>query len=156
MKKVNWFELLEMVLITELVGVLGSLLSGNVKETYTSFHQPPLAPPGWVFGIIWPILYLLMAIAAYCILQMGSNPDGKTAMAFYWAQLIVNFFWPIVFFRWQRLWLSVGVIVLLDVLVLITAIRFYQLKKAAGYLMVPYLLWILFATYLNIGIAVLN
>jgi len=97
-----------------------------------------------------------MAIAAYCILQMGSNPDGKTAMAFYWAQLIVNFFWPIVFFRWQRLWLSVGVIVLLDVLVLITAIRFYQLKKAAGYLMVPYLLWILFATYLNIGIAVLN
>ncbi|HHY51718.1 MAG TPA: tryptophan-rich sensory protein [Clostridiales bacterium] len=156
MKKVNWFDLLEIVLITELIGILGSLLSGNNQEVYTSFRQPPLAPPGWVFGIIWPILYLLMAIAAYCILQIGPHADSKAAMVFYWAQLIVNFFWPIVFFRLKQLWLSVGVIVLLDILVILTIMRFRKLKITAGNLMIPYLLWILFATYLNIGIAVLN
>lgn len=156
MKKINWFQLLVIVLITELIGLLGNLFSGNSGQVYTSFVKPPLSPPGWIFGVIWPVLYLLMGIAAYIIYQTPETPERKEAITLYWVQLFVNFLWPIVFFRFQWYWASVVVILLLDVLVLITTIRFYNIKKVAGYLMVPYLLWILFATYLNVGISVLN
>lgn len=155
-KKINWFQLLAIVLITELIGLLGNLFSGNSGQIYTSFVKPPLSPPGWLFGVIWPVLYLLMGIAAYIIYQTPETPERKKAITLYWVQLIVNFLWPIVFFRFQWYWASVVVILLLDILVFMTTIRFYNIKKVAGYLMVPYLLWILFATYLNVGIAVLN
>lgn len=136
--------------------MLGNLFSGKAGQIYTSFVKPPLSPPGWLFGVIWPILYLLMGIAAYIIYQTPPTPERKKATTLYWVQLFVNFLWPIIFFRFKWYWISVAVIILLDVLVLITTIRFYKIKKAAGYLMIPYLIWILFATYLNIGIAVLN
>ncbi len=155
-RKINWFQLLVIILITELVGVLSSLLSGNTEQIYTSFIKPPLSPPGWLFGVIWPILYLLIGIAAYIIYQAPQTPERKKAITLYWVQLFVNFLWPIIFFRFEWYWISVIVILLLDVLVLITMIWFYNIKKMGGYLMMPYLLWILFATYLNIGIAVLN
>ncbi len=156
MKRINWLQLLVIVLITELAGVLGGLLSGNTGQIYESFVKPPLSPPGWLFGIIWPVLYLLMGIAAYIIYQMPKTPERKKATTLYWVQLFVNFLWPIVFFRFEWYWISVAVILLLDALVLITTILFYNIKKPAGYLMIPYLIWILFATYLNIAIAVLN
>ncbi|MDP4133207.1 MAG: TspO/MBR family protein [Bacillota bacterium] len=156
MKKINWFRLIVIVLITELIGLLGSLFSGNTGEIYTSFTKPPLSPPGWLFGIVWPVLYLLMGIAAYIIYQMPKSPERKKATTLYWIQLLVNFIWPIVFFRFEWYWISVAIILLLDVLVLITTLYFYKIRKGAEYLMLPYLLWILFATYLNIGIAILN
>jgi len=156
MKKIDWIQLLTIILISELVGVLGSLLSGNPGVIYTSFVKPPLSPPGWLFGIIWPVLYLLMSIAAYIIYQTPQTLERKEATTIYWIQLFVNFLWPIVFFRFEWYWIAVGIIILLDILVLITTLRFYKINKAAGYLMIPYLLWILFATYLNFGIAVLN
>jgi len=156
MKKIDWIQLLTIILISELVGVLGSLLSGNPGVIYTSFVKPPLSPPGWLFGIIWPVLYLLMSIAAYIIYQTPQTLERKEATTIYWIQLFVNFLWPIVFFRFEWYWIAVGIIILLDILVSITALRFYKINKAAGYLIIPYLLWILFATYLNIGIAVLN
>lgn len=156
MKKINWFLLLAIVLITELVGVLGSLFSGNTGQIYTSLIKPPLSPPGWLFGVIWPILYLLMSIAAYIIYQTPQTLERKKAILLYWIQLFVNFLWPIVFFRFEWYWISVGIILLLDILVSITTVWFYKINKTAGYLMIPYLLWIFFATYLNIGIAVLN
>lgn len=156
MKKINWLQLLGIVLITELAGVLSSLASGNTGQIYTSLIKPPLSPPGWLFGVVWPVLYLLMGIAAYIIYQTPQTTDREKAINLYWVQLFVNFLWPIVFFRFEWYWIAVLVILLLDVLVIITTIWFYRLNKVAGYLMIPYLLWILFATYLNIGIAVLN
>ena len=156
MKKIHWFQLISIVLITELIGALGGLLSGNTGQIYTAFIKPSFSPPGWLFGIIWPLLYLLMGIAAYIIYQTHLTPQRKKAISLYWVQLFVNFLWPIVFFRFEFYWISVAVILLLDVLVFITTRTFYKLKKPAGYLMIPYLIWILFATYLNIGIAFLN
>lgn len=156
MKKINWFQLLTIIIITELVGVLSNLLSGNTAQIYTSIINPPLSPPPWLFGVIWPILYLLMSIAVYIIYQTPKTLDCKKAITLYWVQLFVNFLWPIIFFRFEWYWIAVGVIILLDVLVAITTVWFYKINKAAGYLMIPYLLWILFATYLNIGIAILN
>ena len=156
MKKINWFQLLVIVLATELIGLLSSLFSGTTGQIYKSLVKPPLSPPGWLFGVIWPVLYLLMGIAVYIIYQTPQTPVRKKATDLYWVQLIVNFLWPIIFFRFEWYWISVAVILLLVLLVLITTIWFYRIKKVAGYLMIPYLLWILFATYLNIGIAVLN
>ncbi len=155
-KKIDWFQLFVIVLATELIGMLSSLFSGNAGQIYSSFIKPPLSPPGWLFGVIWPILYLLMGIAAYIIYQSPPTPDRKKAITLYWMQLFVNFLWPIVFFRFEWYWIAFAVILILDVLVLTTTIWFYRIKKVAGYLMLPYFLWILFATYLNIGIAVLN
>ncbi len=156
MKKINWFQLIVIILITQLAGLLSNVFSGNIGEIYTSFTKPPLSPPQWLFGVVWPVLYLLMGIAVYLIYQTPQTPERKKATTLYWIQLLVNFLWPIVFFRFEWYWVSVAIILLLDVLVLITTVWFYRIKKEAGYLMVPYLLWILFATYLNIGIAVLN
>lgn len=156
MKKINWFRLLNIVLITQITGLISNLLSGNTRQIYSTFNKPPLAPPGWLFGAVWPVLYLLIAIAVYIIYQQPQTLDSKKAIQLYWVQLFVNFLWPIVFFRFNLYEGAVGVIILLDILVAITMVRFYQIKKTAGYLLAPYLLWILFATYLNIGIALLN
>ena len=156
MKKIKWFQLFVIVLITELIGVIASLLSGNIGEFYTSFEKPPLSPPGWLFGVVWPVLYLLMGIAAYIIYQSPKTSDRNKATNLYWLQLFVNFLWPIIFFRFGWYWISVIVILVLDVLVIMTINWFYKINKTAGYLLIPYLLWLLFATYLNIGIAILN
>jgi benzodiazapine receptor len=156
MKKINWFQLLLIVMSTELVGILGSIFSGNIGQIYASFIKPPLSPPGWLFGIVWPVLYLLMGVAAYCVYRTPPSYARKRALMLYWVQLFVNFLWPIVFFRFELFWVAAAIILLLDALVALTALRFYQIKPVAGYLMIPYLLWILFATYLNIGIAILN
>ncbi len=156
MKKINWFQLLLIVMATELIGILGSIFSGNIGQIYASFIKPPLSPPGWLFGIVWPVLYLLMGVAAYCVYRAPASYARKRALMLYWLQLFVNFLWPIVFFRFELLWVAAAIILLLDALVALTALRFYQIKPLAGYLMIPYLLWILFATYLNIGIAILN
>lgn len=155
-KKVNWYQLLVIVAITELTGLLSSIFSGNVGSIYSSLTKPPLSPPGWLFGIIWPVLYLLMGIAAYIIYQAPLTPERRKATRLYWVQLAVNFVWPIVFFRFELYWVAVAVILLLDVLVLLNTIWFSKINRTAGYLMIPYLLWILFATYLNIGVAILN
>jgi len=156
MKKINGSQLFTLILITQIFGLLSNLLSGQTRQIYTALIKPPLAPPGWLFGVIWPLLYLLIGMAAYLIYQKPQTAESKIAIRLYWAQLLVNFLWPIVFFRFEWYDLAVGVIILLDVLVAVAVIRFYNVKKIAGYLMVPYLLWILFATYLNIGVALLN
>ena len=156
MKKIDWYLLLKIVLVTELIGILSGLFAGNTGQLYASFIKPPLSPPGWLFGVVWPVLYLLMGIAAYLIYLAPQSQDRQQAITLYWVQLFVNFLWPIVFFRFEGYWLSVAVILLLVILVAMTTLQFWKINKTAGYLMLPYLLWLLFATYLNIGVAVLN
>lgn len=156
MKKINWSQLITVLVVTQLAGVFGSLLSGPARQIYAPLVKPPLSPPGWLFGVVWPVLYLLMGIAAYTVYQMRRTSERQNALAFYWAQLFVNFLWPVLFFRFELYWLSAAVILLLIALVLITTVKFFKIKPAAGYLMIPYLLWLFFAAYLNIGVAVLN
>ncbi len=155
-KKLNWFQLLTIVLTTELAGLMGGLLSGNTGQLYATLIKPPLSPPSWLFAIIWPLLYLLMGIAAYIMYQAPQTPLRQRSVLLYWIQLFVNFLWPIIFFRFNLYWLAVAVVIILDILVAITTVGFFKTKKTAGYLLLPYLIWILFATYLNIGVAILN
>lgn len=145
------------ILIAEGVGLLSSLLAGDTRAFYQTLNQPAFAPPGWLFPVAWGILYALMGAAAALIpTSMGADADKKRALTLYGLQLLLNFSWSIVFFRFGLLWPSVLVILALLLLVVLTFLAFLDIRPLSGYLLIPYLLWLLFATYLNISIAILN
>lgn len=143
------------VVIALLAGGLASLLGGETATLYEELVSPPLAPPGWVFPVVWTGLYILMGIAAGIVTKSGGVDSGK-AMALYYVQLGLNVLWPLIFFRLE--WISVAAVwlLLLTVTLFATWWRFRAINNVAGWLLVPYLLWCLFALYLNIGYAVLN
>lgn len=157
MKVKDFFGVVFSVLISEGIGFLSSLFAGDLKASYATFTKPVLAPPDWLFGIAWTILYLFMGIAAYLVYRsIVPKERKKIALVWYAIQLFINFIWSIIFFRADSMWLALAVIIILDILVLITMIRFRQINKNAFLLMVPYFIWILFATYLNVAFAILN
>lgn len=155
--KHHWQGLLISILIAELTGILSSLIAGSIRPVYNAYIKPPFSPPGWLFGVVWPLLYALMGIAAYLIYKSDVEKAKKNnALRLYCVQLFLNFMWSIVFFRFDLLWGALIVLLLLDIFVIFTMIAFSRINKTAMWLMLPYLLWILFATYLNAAIALLN
>lgn len=155
--KAHWQGLLVSILMAELTGIVSGLLAGPIKSIYNTYTKPPLSPPDWIFGIVWPLLYALMGIAAYLIYKSEAKQSEKTkALKLYAFQLFVNFTWSIVFFRFHLLWGALVILLILDICVICTIAMFSRINKTAAYLMLPYLFWILFATYLNAGIAFLN
>ena len=124
---------------------------------FAMLNKPPLSPPGWVFPIVWTILYLLMGIASYLVLTAGkdSQETGR-ALIFYAVQLAVNFFWPILFFTFGLYAASFIWLVLLWVLIVTVIYLFGEISQSSAYLLVPYLLWVTFAGYLNLGVWLLN
>lgn len=141
------------ILIPVLVGaIIGILISGSMN--YESLIKPPLAPPGILFPIVWTTLYVLMGVS-YGILRENSLTNLETDYIYY-GQLIVNALWPVAFFILKWRFFSVIWIILLAILVLLMISRFYKLNKTAGLIQIPYLVWTVFATYLNIGFYILN
>lgn len=136
-----------------LIGGLVAFLIRNSID-YTSLIQPPLAPPKIVFPIAWTIIYLLMGIS-YFLMQKNELVDNSDKVIYY-LQLFVNAFWSLIFFLWKMRFLAILWIIVLDILVIILILKFYGKNKISAYLLLPYLLWILFATYLTIGIYLLN
>ena len=141
--------------IALLAGGLASLLGGDTTPLYGRLVSPPLAPPGWVFPVVWSILYVLMGIAAGLVVKSG-DVDSRQALALYYLQLGLNLLWPLVFFRFEWITLAAVWLLLLTAAVYAAWSRFREISPSAGWLLVPYLLWCLFALYLNIGFAVLN
>lgn len=141
------------ILIPVIVGgIVGLIISGSID--YNTLQKPFLSPPSILFPIVWTILYILMGIS-YGILQSNQLVDEKINMIYY-LQLAVNALWSIFFFtlKWRLfafLW-----IILLDVLVIVMIKKFYDKNKTAGLLQIPYIIWTLFATYLNLGVYLLN
>ena len=135
------------------VGMLGGLLGG--MSGFDTLRHPPLTPPGWVFPVVWTVLYLLMGLAAYLIWNTY-DIDGPRVLRLYLAQLAVNALWPLFFFRlgW-RLFAFFWLLLLLALLSL-TMAGFRYIRKSSYWLLVPYFLWVLFAGYLNLGIYLLN
>ena len=123
-------------------------------ETFEMVNKPPLSPPGWLFPVVWTILYVLMGIASYLVLTSGKPDD--IALKAYGIQLAVNFMWPILFFNLNLYLFSFIWLVALWLLVYQTIRLFWSASKTAGALTIPYLLWITFAGYLNLGIYFLN
>ena len=138
------------------VGGLAALLSGGM-ETYKVVNQPPLSPPGWVFPVVWTVLYLLMGEASYRVLTANADPDQiKKALTAYGVQLFLNFLWPLVFFGGQMYLAAFFILIALWVGIFITMRRFSKINETAGDLLIPYLLWVTFAGYLNLGVFLLN
>ena len=155
--KKNLCALLFSILIAEGIGLLSGFLSLNTNKAYQSFNKPSFSPPAYVFPIVWTILFFLMAVAAYRIWLKGkSGEDVKKALILYVIQLILNFLWPIIFFRLNLMGLAFFEILLLLVFILLTTFEFYKHDKAAAYLMIPYIIWVSFAAVLNYTIWMLN
>ena len=133
-------------------GIVGFIISGSMD--YIILNKPPLSPPSITFPIVWTILYILMGIS-YGILKDKDLVNSKINYIYY-LQLFVNVFWSIFFFTLKWRLFSIVWILLLVVLVIIMIVKFYKQNKVAGILQIPYLLWILFATYLNVSIYLLN
>ncbi len=155
MKKTKITELLIFIVSAELIGALSALFSGNSFSFYKELTKPPLSPPGWIFPIMWTILYALMGASAFLIYNSDTKKKYK-ALTLYGIQLFVNFVWSIVFFRFNLLAFSVAVILMLLILIIAMIIQFHKIRPLSAYLNIPYLLWVLFASYLNIGVLILN
>ena len=141
------------ILIPLLVGILVGLLTSN-SMNYEELIQPFFAPPSFLFPIVWTILYILMGVS-YGILKSNDLTDKKID-SIYYLQLAVNAIWPFLFFVFKLRGLAFLWIVLLIFLVVIMIIDFYNKKKIAGLIQIPYLLWLLFAMILNLSVYILN
>lgn len=155
--QVNKGLLAKCIAIPLLVGGLASFLTRGGMGVFMQLNQPPLSPPGWVFGVVWTILYILMGVSSYLVIQSGAEEEEvNKALSIYVYQLIVNFLWPTFFFNFEWFFFAFLWLVLLWVLVFIMIRRFYDISKLAGILQIPYLIWLTFAAYLNLGVWLLN
>ena len=140
-----------------------ALLTGGaagwlIRDSFDHFEQinkPVFTPPALVFPIVWSILYLLMGIGAARVAQ-NQTPQRELALTLFAAQLVVNFFWPILFFRLDAYALGVVWIILLFVLASAMTWNFYQIDRLAGLIQLPYLIWLVFAGILNLSVAIMN
>ena len=157
MNKAKWKTYAVWILLTEAVGVLSGLLSADGTRIFQeTVIQPPLSPPGFLFPVVWSVLYALMGIGVARVFMQETSPARSKALNLYVVQLIVNFFWSLIFFNAQAYGLAFFWLLLLWALVLWMIIAFGRVDPLAAYLQIPYLLWITFAAYLNLGVWYLN
>ena len=155
MKKPKWMIYAGCIVGTLLLGFLSSFFVSAGMD-YKILQKPPLSPPGAVFPIAWSILYILMGISLALVLLAPGGRDKSAALKIYAVQLAVNLLWPFFFFTLGWYFFSFLWIVLLAVLVIAMLIIFYDISAKAALMNLPYLAWLLFAGYLNIGVFVLN
>lgn len=155
--KIKWKTLITAVSLPLLVGGLSALIANNSMANFEMLKKPPFAPPGWLFPVVWTILFVLMGISSYIIFTSDAPlAERKQSLQFYAIQLFFNFFWSIIFFNLKAYNFAFIWLIALLILIFSTAISFYRISKPAAYLLIPYFLWVLFAGYLNLGIALLN
>ena len=146
----KWKNIIFWVILSEAVGLLAGLLTGNSAELYGQLAvKPPLAPPGWLFPVVWTILYALMGIGAGLVADQAPGENRNRG-------LNLNFFWPLLFFNAQAYGLALLWLLLLLVLVIWMALEFHKVSPLAALLQIPYILWLLFASYLNAAVWYLN
>lgn len=155
--KIRWKTFIIAVLIPLLTGGLSALISKNGFKDFQNMNQPPLSPPAWLFPVAWTVLYIFMGIASYLVFSSQSSiDDKKNALIFYGAQLFFNFLWSPIFFVTKQYLFAFVWLFVMWVLIIITTLKFLKSEKRAGALMIPYLLWVTFAGYLNFGVFLLN
>lgn len=145
------------IAIPLVTGGLSSWLTHRDMAAIEALRQPPLAPPGWLFPVVWSALYTMMGVASYLIYTSDAPEETKKrALTAYGVQLAFNFLWTIFFFHFRWFLFALVWLAALWGLILYTAVLFGRIRKSAGLLLVPYLLWVTFALYLNFGIHLLN
>ena len=156
-EKLYWRSLLAAVALPLAVGTLSSILVGDAVLEYAGMNKPPLSPPGWIFPAVWTLLYALMGFASWLVyISEASQPRKKRALALYALQLAVNFVWPLIFFKAMWYLAAFFWLLLLWLLVIACTVRFYCIRRSAAWMLLPYVLWLSFAAYLNLGVYLLN
>ncbi len=146
------------VLIALAVGGLSALLTRGNMDVYERIVRPPLAPPMWLFPVVWGILFVLMGVSSALVYnrRLAAPAEVREALFIYGLQLAVNFFWSIIFFNLQAYWFAFFWLLFLWILILQMIRKFHVISPIAAYLQIPYLLWVTFAGYLTLAIAILN
>jgi tryptophan-rich sensory protein len=154
----GFFKLTASIAICEVVGIAGSVFTASsVAIWYNTLNKPLFSPPNWIFGPVWAVLYLLMGVSLYLVWSKGfGSKKGKAALNFFIAQLFLNFLWSILFFGFHSPILALVDIAALWIMILLTIVKFLPISKTAAYLLIPYLLWVSFASLLNLSILMLN
>lgn len=156
-KQKNIGLLLVIIIFIQGVGFLSGRLGMSNQNTYNDFVKPSFSPPGWIFPIVWGILYFLMALAFYRIIIKGKQGENINKSVIYFIiQLTLNFLWAIIFFRFKLYGFAFLELLILLVFILLSIFEFYKLDKIAAYLMIPYAIWVSFAGILNCAIWILN
>ncbi len=155
--KTDWKKLIIAIAIPLGVGGLSAWLTSDAMESFSALKQPPLSPPAKLFPIVWSILFALMGYASYRVwVAITGYEKRRMALTAYGIQLVFNFLWSIIFFNLGEYLFAFVWLAALWILIFITQQRFASIDKIAGYLLWPYLIWVAFAGYLNLGIWLLN
>lgn len=153
----NIFKLFVSILIPLVIGFLGSFFTASsVDSWYTTINKPSFNPPGWIFAPVWTTLYILIGLSFYLVWRKNFGEDRKKVIAVYSLQLLFNLLWSMLFFGLKSPLLGLIDIIVLLVFIIANTIVFYKISKTAGYLLIPYLLWVSFASVLNFSIFLLN
>lgn len=148
---------ISIVLCLAIGGVSGYFTSSEIQTWYVTLNKPSFNPPNWIFAPVWTTLYFLMGISLWLVWKSNAKPSIKNkAIFFFVIQLILNFFWSIIFFSLHQLGFALAEIILMWIFILISIMAFYPISKIAAYLLIPYLCWVSFASVLNFAIWKLN
>ena len=142
------------ILLTFLAPALGAMTPPD--DWYQTLNKPAWNPPGWLFGPVWTLLYLAMAVAAWLVWKRGGWSTNRFPLGLYLNQLILNALWTPVFFGMHRIGVALAVILALWVVIVVTMLAFWRVRAASGWLLVPYLCWVSFASFLNFTLWKLN
>src|SRR5690349_15765918 len=133
-------------------GGIGALATRNAREFYAGLAKPAWAPPGWLFGPVWTMLYILMGVAAWLVWRKGGWSGASAALTLFVAQLAANALWSWIFFAWRRGGIAFAEVIVLLVLIVATMTAFARVHRVAAFLLVPYLGWVLFASALTLSV----
>lgn len=145
-----------LIILPLLIGLFSAYLTNDYMNSYGQLNRPPLSPPGTIFPIVWTILYLLMGIASAIVYTSQDSRERTLGLTLHFVQLILNFFWSIIFFRLKEYFVAFIWLVLLWLAVFSMITNYRKFSKSAFLLDVPYLCWLTFAGYLNLAVFILN
>jgi tryptophan-rich sensory protein len=147
------------IIVCQLAGVIGSIFTASsVKTWYTTINKPSFTPPSWLIGPVWLFLFILMGVSLFLVWSHPSTApkDRKRALIIFGTQLALNAFWSYAFFSLESPLFGFIVILILWITIFMTIIRFLKISELAGWLLIPYILWVSFASVLNFAILLLN
>lgn len=157
MNKINIKKLIVSISIPLLAGFLGSFFTSSaVNDWYLVINKPTWNPPSWVFAPVWTTLFIMMGLALYLVWNSKKSKSVRSALNIFAVQMVLNILWSVFFFGLGNFWLAFAEIVVLWFMILFTIISFSKINKIAGWLLIPYIAWVSFASYLNFVIASLN
>lgn len=158
MKIPNYLKLIISIVVCEFAGIIGSFFtSSSVSGWYAGIVRPAFNPPSWLFGPVWTILFVLMGISVFLVWKNGlERKDVRIAIYIFLVQLVLNTLWSIIFFGLKNPGGAFVEIIFLWISILFSIFAFAKVSKTAAWLLVPYILWVSFAAYLNYSIWSLN